>query len=622
MDESTEELNLVEFNIIDNFIGSAVDDLMLKDNGAQYDYNTLASLLQPLCRFCARENAQMVHISDVHLQIINDLRIPENHGSNVCTNICVSCNSFLEEFCKFRSVCEEGQKRIARLLAERHAMPNFMGLKMDFTVSKKDLLPVVMMEEQRTVPKILSAIQSLQPNTVEAGFLQLVEDTNTDLEHADSCESSDYTDSILVLTPMAPSIQTDRQIQGGNDMEQGITFDSTPEADACDDVTYPFQECNFLHQCEQQNFTMSTENTDQQACVNVDSHSENGAVFPTNESVMKDSKKSESRRRVVDGRLQWVCLDCEQVFASCFQLKKHRKNCELVGSKTSKRIAALVCDVCGETMSTESALTMHRRKHEAKANGPTVKAVTVAKSEPTICHVCGHTSKSRRALRLHLITHSSDKNVVCPICAKRFKRRRDLRIHLDVHSGRKYECGTCGKKFLTKVTLRNHSKTHRDSNLKHECTVCARQFVHPHQLQKHMVMHTDEYPYVCDICKTVFRTLGRYKRHIQKGHVLPTSAKLVDQVELNSMDDLIEYQPEVVPCETLDDTVSGDALVMANPVCYTLPEIFGGFASDSMLNQDSTEFGVQYFSGATSSDDRIYYYGPTIFDTSVAVTIG
>ncbi|XP_050069188.1 zinc finger protein 329-like [Anopheles maculipalpis] len=618
MDESPEELNLVEFNIIDNYIGSVVDDLMLKDNSAQYDYDTLARLLLPLCRFCARENAQMIHISDVHLQIINDLRIPENHGKNVCTNICVSCNSFLEEFCKFRSVCEEGQKRIASLLAERHAiMPNLIDLKMDFIASKKGLLPPGMMEE-RVAPKMVISSQTI-PSPSGAGFVAFDEDTSTSLKNSDA----DYTESISILAPMASSTQPDAQLQTASEMEQRTAFDSTLEQDAYNYLTYPFHESNFMHHYKQQSFTISAENFVQYSDDVVESHSEKGSVSPTNESETKDTKKSEARRRVVDGRLEWVCLDCEQVFVSCFQLKKHRKNCELVGSKTSKRIATLVCDICGETMSTESALTMHRRKHEAKANGPTVKSAAVTKSEPTICHVCGHTSKSRRALRLHLITHSSDKNVECAICGKRFKRRRDLRIHLDVHSGRKYECDTCGKKFLTKVTLRNHAKTHRDSNLKHECTVCARQFIHPHQLQKHMISHTNEYPYVCGICKTVFRTLGRYKRHVQKGHVLPNAAKVMDPSELNSLDDLIEYQPEVVPCEMLDDTVSGDALVMADPVvCDTLPEIFESFASDSLLDQGSAEFGVQYFASAKLPDDSVYCSGPTIFDTCVAVTVG
>uniref|UniRef100_A0A182VX26 C2H2-type domain-containing protein n=1 Tax=Anopheles minimus TaxID=112268 RepID=A0A182VX26_9DIPT len=602
MDGSSEELNLVEFNIIDNIIGSAVDDLLLKENTSvhQYDYNGLASLLLPLCRFCARENAQMVHISDVHLQIINDLRIPETHGTNVCTNICGSCNSFLEEFCKFRSVCEEGQKRIATLLAERHGMANFVDLKLDFTEVKKDLLPPTAVMDEPTIPKMLNAIQSIPCSAEKPGLMELVED-NQDLEQAAQCETSpDYSESILILAPFSPDLQpqiSPQRIEG--------------QPDACQYVNHTLEECNFIPQYEQQSFTNFSESVNQ-----TDPPPEIKALPQSNESDVKDTKKPEARRRVVDGRLQWVCLDCEQVFGSCFQLKKHRRNCELVGSKTSKRIATLVCDICGETMSTESALTMHKRKHtQAKPNGSTVKTVSVAKLELTVCHVCGHTSKSRRALRLHMITHSNDKNVECPVCEKRFKRRRDLRIHLDVHSGRKYECDICGKMFLTKVTLRNHAKTHRDSHLKHECTVCTRQFVHPHQLQKHMVIHTSEYPYVCEICKAVFRTLGRFKRHVQKGHTLPIGS-IIEQTELNSWDDLIEYQPEVVPCETSDDTASEELLIGDDPVCDTLPEIFDSFASDPMLDQASPEFAGQ------PDDDGFYYcYGSTFLGTSSVAVI-
>uniref|UniRef100_A0A182SD83 Uncharacterized protein n=1 Tax=Anopheles maculatus TaxID=74869 RepID=A0A182SD83_9DIPT len=110
---------------------------------------------------------------------------------------------------------------------------------------------------------------------------------------------------------------------------------------------------------------------------------------------------------------------------------------------------------------------------------------------------------------------------------------------------------------------------------------------------------------------------------MQKGHVLPTSVKIIDQAELNSLDDLIEYQPDVVPDETLDETISGDSLVMGDaPVCDTLPEIFDGFASDPMLDQGSVEFGAECFSDAAPPDNSIYCYGPTFYDTYVAVTIG
>ncbi|XP_052888808.1 zinc finger protein 558-like [Anopheles moucheti] len=615
MDESSEELNLVEFNIIDNIIGSVVDDLLLKDNTNvhPYDYNALASLLLPLCRFCARENAQMVHISDVHLQIINDLRIPETHGTNVCTNICGRCNGFLEEFCKFRSVCEEGQKRIAILLAERHGMPNFVDLKMDFTVASRDVLPPGVLGES-TTSKMLNSIQTPEP-----GLMELVDD-NAALDHVE-CERHDYTESFLILAPIAPVVPAQispQLVEATHFLEREIVFDAN-QPEASQYAALSLEECNFIPQHEQQSFKNLVENIENTSDA-LEHPSENKAQ--SNESAVSNSKKPEARRRVVDGRLQWVCLDCEKVFGSCFQLKKHRRNCELVGSKTSKRIATLVCDICGETMSTESALTMHRRKHEVKTSGPTVKSVSGTKLELTVCHVCGHTSKSRRALRLHLITHNSDKNVECPVCSKRFKRRRDLRNHLDVHSGRKYECNACGKKFLTKVTLRNHAKTHRDSCLKHECTVCTRQFVHPYQLQKHTLIHSSEYPFVCEICKAVFRTQGRFKRHVQKGHALPTSnMNIIEQTELNSWDDLIEYQPEVVPCELLDETVSEEMPIRTDPVCDVLPEIFDSFAADSIVDQPSPQFAVECFPEDSQPDDDGFYYcyDSTFLGTSVSV---
>uniref|UniRef100_A0A182JVS2 C2H2-type domain-containing protein n=1 Tax=Anopheles christyi TaxID=43041 RepID=A0A182JVS2_9DIPT len=99
--------------------------------------------------------------------------------------------------------------------------------------------------------------------------------------------------------------------------------------------------------------------------------------------------------------------------------------------------------------------------------------------------------------------------------------------------------------------------------------------------------HTGEFPYVCEICNAMFRTLGRYNRHMQKGHVLPPGLHVIEQTETNSWDDLIEYQPELMINDTLDEAASEMMLAMGESTSDS------SLLSDQLINQAPGEFVVQ-----------------------------
>uniref|UniRef100_A0A182PNI6 C2H2-type domain-containing protein n=1 Tax=Anopheles epiroticus TaxID=199890 RepID=A0A182PNI6_9DIPT len=378
MEGSQEELNL-EFNIIDNIIGSAVDDGLMKDSSVHYDYKTLLPLLQPLCRFCVRENGQMMHISDVHQQIINDLRIPEIHGRSVCTNICGNCNGFLEEFCKFRSVCEEGQKRLATLLAGRHVLPHY--LKLDSTVPNQE--PLSVDTSALCDHKSLSSIE-----TGKSSPEYVVSETTIVTGTGDGMSPITLHLSVVKLQDVHPQSEVQQRTA------QELVHHSSNSPDRGYGTHVP-EESNNIQIAEEITCDETFSNNAKDI---INAHTFKTVIDekPKNKPVaQKRTQKPEARRRVVEGRLEWICLDCEQIFSSCLQLKKHRRSCEFVGSKTSKRLATLGCDICGETMSTESALTMHRRKHEAKVKRPTAsKKFPSLGLEPIVCHVCGHTKQT------------------------------------------------------------------------------------------------------------------------------------------------------------------------------------------------------------------------------------
>ncbi|XP_058118289.1 zinc finger and BTB domain-containing protein 24-like [Anopheles ziemanni] len=585
MDASQQELNSEEYNI-DNIIESAVDELLQQKVTSHSDYDDIDVLLLSLCRLCAREAPQLVKTSDVDWMLICCLKITGIDGSTSGTSICHSCMKSLEDIQQFRGLCEEGQKRIIAMLTQQNMLPDFLNL--DFTDAKKEATMGLNSPEIKPQYQDEPTLDTIKE---EQKKLPATEEKHKNPEEYKVPTGASSTRGHKNNLPRKAALKVQELVKtlasADSDLETSDSDEFRPEREQERHSTDESDQ-----EIDQQNFTKNRKKKSK----------------PTTDGSGKKStsQKLESRRRMVDGRLEWVCLDCELVFESCFKLKKHRQNCELVGSERSKRYGTFPCETCGDVLNTFAALCLHRYKHETALAAGKDKKEKVEK----ICHVCGKIFKSARSLNKHLAIHSDEKKYVCQICDKSFAGKRYLRNHLDVHSdSKRHECVTCGKKFMTSISLRNHRETHKPNYLRQQCMICPKRFAHPYRLRKHMMVHTDEFPYSCEICLSVFRKACQLNRHMEKGHGPPqcTTVQPERLDEMVDFDDMIVYQPED-DLAAMFDTMKDDLPQLTQTgVIDTLPEE-QPFATDHLLAEATREFTVQCFPEVHEADNEIYCF--------------
>lgn len=167
----------------------------------------------------------------------------------------------------------------------------------------------------------------------------------------------------------------------------------------------------------------------------------------------------------------FVCLTCSNRFHTEPELTEH--TCP--GPRAKSVPQRVVCDICGRTLSTTTALRRHKLQH--------------GDARPAVCDVCGAGFIDNVSLVIHKETHRPDMPHVCHICGKGFKARSYLTRHVKFHSdNRPHVCECCGKAFKTSYTLQHHLRIHTGEK-PFVCKVCSRPFRQSHQLKTHMKIH-------------------------------------------------------------------------------------------------------------------------------------
>lgn len=203
------------------------------------------------------------------------------------------------------------------------------------------------------------------------------------------------------------------------------------------------------------------------------------------------------RRKHLNEFVEW-CKECNLGFVSKSLFTKHQN----LVHKNLK----LMCDICGDRLSSLSSLKEHKLTHNQ----------SYGSERSHVCEICGKSYLTLRNLREHMRTHTKLRRYVCSICGKNVSSKKVLETHIKMHTGVKdYICGVCSKGFASKEYLDMHSRTHT-GNKPSICEYCGKKFTQKTSLTVHIRHHTGQKPYKCE-CGKVFTTkshlMAHYKCH-------------------------------------------------------------------------------------------------------------
>ncbi|XP_055707173.1 zinc finger and BTB domain-containing protein 17-like [Phlebotomus papatasi] len=179
------------------------------------------------------------------------------------------------------------------------------------------------------------------------------------------------------------------------------------------------------------------------------------------------------------------------------------------------------CPICGKGFTQPSHAKTHLAVHSTEKTVP--------------CPQCPKKFANKPRLYVHLLSHSNI-NLPCGICGKVFKSVLHYRRHLKRHtSENKYECEKCGNKFKEKLILQRHIvRVHiNEETSKTQCPICNKVLKHEFSLKNHMAIHSERTPFDCQYCSKSFQRKSYLTKHIAQHHKDQEQPKQINVKDLD-----------------------------------------------------------------------------------------
>jgi KRAB domain-containing zinc finger protein len=250
-------------------------------------------------------------------------------------------------------------------------------------------------------------------------------------------------------------------------------------------------------------------------------------------------KKSYSRKETLNKHMKThdpeqriTCEQCGCYFLTKAHLKRHQLT-HKVADDTNEDYKKFFCGVCQKKFSTDGLLKSHMTTHKTERNFACDQCpctfkdkyalqrhayvhnpVEREKKASHLCEQCGKKFLSRSSLRYHLTTHMGSKPFSCEVCSRTFSRERELIKHATIHEkNTEFKCPECEETFqLRKQLLLHISRRHPEEEKIHQCKICLKVFSRDDTLKCHMKRHEGT-AYQCDVCDKIFDRKSNLKVH-------------------------------------------------------------------------------------------------------------
>ncbi|XP_013176188.1 PREDICTED: zinc finger protein 664-like [Papilio xuthus] len=248
--------------------------------------------------------------------------------------------------------------------------------------------------------------------------------------------------------------------------------------------------------------------------------------------------------------LKVVCHKCNKKFMFACHVHMHMKTAHATKSP-------FVCLGCDVDFQNQEELSNHSQAFYKNKRRKFIPLRIKSNTNNLYCITCKKSYKTKGTLHAHLLTHTDRKREhICEKCGKGFLRKRDLAEHTSIHDERihqckvcqmkfktlrilkqhesihsaekPFKCNECGREFRLKNQLTTHSIIHTDSR-PHECTYCDKKFRFRSVLHLHLRQHTGEKPYSCDICVRKFTNWPNYNVHMKRMHKINMAKKKIPE---------------------------------------------------------------------------------------------
>lgn len=143
------------------------------------------------------------------------------------------------------------------------------------------------------------------------------------------------------------------------------------------------------------------------------------------------------------------------------------------------------------------------------------------------CSICGRKYLTKKSLREHTKKHFQ-KRAKCDICGKTYRNENVLKTHVSLHTGpQPYTCQPCGKGFIFLSSLKQHLKIDHKEKFEHKCDDCGKTLTSEQRFKNHQLTHTKskidgkEVPatsHICQKCGKSFKRTASLRVHEQHIH--------------------------------------------------------------------------------------------------------
>ncbi len=213
-----------------------------------------------------------------------------------------------------------------------------------------------------------------------------------------------------------------------------------------------------------------------------------------------EEQKLASHKKTVHSRVKrFQCQLCNKSFAFQAGLKTH---IDLTHSPQMNDPGNITCNICQTTFSDKRKLYFHYKKMHVKER------------VQYKCTVCSKIYHAKRLFEIHMRSHTGERPFICSFCPTSFVTKISLKNHTKLHTENRknYKCQICDERFNTLAEHKMHEKTH-PSNFIFSCKTCGKNFTNKNRLNRHEHTHLTVKPYSCDLCTMTFSTYSGMKTH-------------------------------------------------------------------------------------------------------------